>query len=260
MNEQRAKIAKAIAIKAGEMAMGFFRRREDLKIDAKGHQDFVSEADRQVETLIRERLARALPDDAIVGEEHAPTPGNSGFTWVIDPIDGTTNFLNGIPLWCVAIAVVADGQTQIGVIHDPNHNETFSAIRGQGVWMNDKPLSLGPREISSGTVCVGSSRRSPPADVAKFVQLITESGGVFARTGSGALGLAYVAANRYIGYSESYMNAWDCLAGQLMIAEAGGVIEDQNADEFIANGKRVIAAAPGVFEDLIEINKLAFGE
>ncbi|MEZ5885222.1 MAG: inositol monophosphatase family protein, partial [Paracoccaceae bacterium] len=103
--------ARRIAKSAGALALGYFRNWHDLTIDVKGHQDFVSEADRNVELAIRAELAKAFPDDGIVGEEGAPAAGSSGYTWVIDPIDGTTNFVNGIPQWCVIIACVHQGQT-----------------------------------------------------------------------------------------------------------------------------------------------------
>ncbi len=255
---ERADIANDVAKEAGKLAYEYFLNREKLVVDDKGHQDFVSEADKLVEILIRERLSDKLPEDAIVGEEHAPKVGSSGFTWVIDPIDGTTNFLNGVPFWCVAIAGVADGRIEVGVVHDPNHDETFHSARHNGAFMNGKRLKLRHQSIKRGTVCIGSSRRSAPAQVGRLVQSIIESGGIFARTGSGALGLAHVAAGRYIGYTESYMNAWDCLAGQLLVDEAGGVIEKQDADLMIANGGAVVAAALGVFDDLLEISRNAF--
>ena len=112
--------------------------------------------------------------------------------------------------------------------------------------------------MSTGTVSVGSSRRSPPDRVAFLLQSIIEAGGVFQRLGSGALGLAYTAAGRYTGYTESYMNAWDCLAGQLLIEEAGGLVEAQDASEMIAEGGRVVAGAPGVFHELVSITDAAF--
>ena len=256
---KRAGVIRSIAEEAGTLAANYFAKREDLSVDVKGHQDFVSEADKQVELLIRKKIAAELPDDAIVGEEHAPTLGTSGFTWVIDPIDGTTNFLNGVPFWCVAIAGVSDGKTQIGVIRDPNHNETFVAERGKGAFVNKRSLRLTQQDITRGTIFVGSSRRTPPGQVAQFIDVLLQNGGIFARTGSGALGLAYVAAGRYIGYVENYMNAWDCLAGQLLCEEAGGVVEQQDANDIIANGGRVITSAPGVFEPLSEIYKASFG-
>ena len=251
--------AKAITHEAGELALSFFRQQDSLRIDRKGHQDFVSQADREVELLVRQRLAEAFPGDGIVGEEHAPTKGSSGFTWVIDPIDGTTNFINGIPAWTVVLAGVSEGQTRIGITHDPIHKETYVARRGAGAWLNDQPLQvqtgLGLRD---GSIGVGFSNRVPTNGVANLVRAILDEGGVFSRNASGALALAYVAAGRLLGYAEEHMNAWDCLAGQLLVTEAGGGIEVQDADRMIADGGRVIVGEPGVFDDLVRIANSAF--
>ena len=124
----RSTSAIAIAKDAGVLASDYFRRVADLKIEDKGPQDFVTEADKAVELRVRASIEAAYPDDGIVGEEHKPKPSRSGFTWVIDPIDGTTNFINAIPAWCVVIAVVKDDAAEIGVIHDPVHDETFSTV------------------------------------------------------------------------------------------------------------------------------------
>ncbi len=259
--EQRCRTATEICKTAGDLAKDFFNQQESLVVDRKGHQDFVSQADRDVETLIRKLLNEAFPDDAIVGEEHAPQPGTSGFTWVIDPIDGTTNFVNDIPAWTVVIAGVETGQTVVGLIHDPCHGETFAAVRGQGATLNGKPLVIDDdRTIAEGTVAVGFSGRTEHRSVSRLVTALVEEGGVFARIASGALSLAYVAANRFIGFSEQHMNAWDCLAGQLIVSEAGGVVEDQDADAMIADGGRVIVGAPAVFDRLLEISEDAFAE
>ena len=245
---------------AGAMALDHFRRRAELQIDRKGHQDFVSQADRAVEEFLRDRLAEKLSEDGIVGEEGHPTRGKSGFTWVIDPIDGTTNFINGIPAWTVVLAGVSDGRTQIGIIHDPCHDETFVAVRGHGATLNGAPLHVptGLR-LSDGTTGIGFSNRVENAGAITLVQSLFEEGGIFLRNASGALSLAYVADGRLLGYVEEHMNAWDCLAGQLIVEEAGGGVEIQNADDMIARGGRVVVGIPGVFDDLVRIADASFG-
>ncbi|MCG6904076.1 MAG: inositol monophosphatase [Rhodobacter sp.] len=257
---ERRDTSLAIARAAGDLALDYFRKQDSLRIDRKGHQDYVSQADRQVELLVRRKLADAFPDDAIVGEEHAPTPGSSGFSWVIDPIDGTANFISGIPAWVVVIAGVADGQTQVGVIHDPCHGETWVAQRGGGATLNGAPLQLSAgRGLKDGTVGIGYSNRVGYDGVLRLMQAIFDEGGIFLRNATGALSLAYVASGRLLGYSEEHMNAWDCLAGQLIVAEAGGRVEVQDADSMIADGGRVIVGLPGVFDDLLRISERAFG-
>ncbi|MGP6088885.1 inositol monophosphatase family protein [Antarctobacter jejuensis] len=250
----RARTAVEFAREAGALARSYFEDRSSLHVDRKGAQDWVSDADRNVELRIRERLAGAWPDDGIFGEEHDPKPGSSGFDWVIDPIDGTTNFVNGIPAWTIVIAGVADDQTQIGVIHDPNVDETYVAVRGQGGTLNDKPIQVATgQSIQDGTVAVGYSNRVASRNVVPVVEALIDRGAMFHRNASGALSLAYVSAGRLLGYMEEHMNAWDCLAGQLLIEEAGGRVERQNASEMIRNGGRVVVGTPDVFDTLVSI-------
>ncbi len=256
---QRCDAARRIAKEAGALALDYFRRPDSLRVDRKGHQDFVSQADREVERLVRVRLAEAFPDDSIAGEEEAPTPGTSGFTWVIDPIDGTTNFINGLPAWTVVLAGVTGRRTQIGVIHDPCHEETFVAVRGQGATLNGERLRV-PMGLSlkDGTTGVGFSNRVGTEGVMRLMQAIFDEGGIFLRNASGALSIAYVAAGRLLGYAEEHMNAWDCLAGQLIVEEAGGGVEDQDADRMIETGGRVVVGVPGVFDELVRLSDAAF--
>ncbi len=255
----RSMFATKLAEEAGALAIKYFCNRDTLVVDAKGAQDWVSEADRNVETYVREKIAEAYPDDAIFGEEHAAKSGSSGFDWVIDPIDGTTNFVNGIPAWTIVLAVVSEGQTQIGVIHEPNVAETYVAMRGAGATLNGQPMQVASGvDMASGTVSVGYSNRIEAAKVIPIISAIIERGAMYHRNASGALSLAYVAAGRLLGYVEEHMNAWDCLAGQLLITEAGGVVEEQDANEMIRDGGRVIAGTPKIFDDLKAICEKAW--
>ena len=255
----RSLFATKVAKEAGALATRYFGNRDTLVVDTKGAQDWVSEADRNVETFVREKIAEAYPDDGIFGEEHAAKTGSSGFDWVIDPIDGTTNFVNGIPAWTIVLAIVSERQTQIGVIHEPNVGETYVAMRGAGATLNGKPMQVASDvDMASGTVSVGYSNRIEAAKVIPIISDIIERGAMYHRNASGALSLAYVAAGRLLGYVEEHMNAWDCLAGQLMIDEAGGVIEKQDADKMIRDGGRVIAGTPKVFDELKAICEAAW--
>lgn len=250
----RSDAAEQIARSAGALAVDYFRKLGTLVIEDKGPQDFVSEADKAVELHVRAAIEAAFPDDGIVGEEHAPKPSKSGYTWIIDPIDGTTNFVTAIPAWCVVIAVVLNDVTQIGAIYDPVHDEMYFAERGAGATLNGTPLVCpADATITRGSVSTGYCNRISAETTLKVVHGVLSRGGVFHRNASGALSLAYVSAGRLIGYIEEHMNAWDCLAGQLLIAEAGGRIEQQSANDMIANGGRVIAGSAGVFDDLMEI-------
>lgn len=249
--EKRARSAVQICEAAGKLAREWFADRSALAIDRKGRQDWVSDADRGVEDFIRERLAEAWPDDGVVGEERAPTEGRSGFRWVIDPIDGTTNFVNGIPAFTVVLAGVRGVRTEVGVIHEPMTGETFVATAGGGARVNGAPMHAATGvPLAEGTVAVGYSNRVEAMNVVPVVGALVARGAMFHRNASGALSLAYVAAGRLLGYLEEHMNAWDCLAGQLMVAEAGGRVEPQDAAEMIARGGRVVVGAAEVFDEL----------
>lgn len=250
----RYEFAVAATQEAGAAAAAYFADRGALRVESKGAQDWVSEADKNVELLLRTLIGEAWPDDGIFGEEHEDQIGTSGFDWVIDPIDGTTNFVNGIPAWTVVLAGVAGAETEIGVIHDPNFAETFAARRGFGATLNGAPMQVADGVgLQNGTVSVGYSNRVEAAHIVPVISDIVHRGALYHRNASGALSLAYVAAGRMVGYLEEHMNAWDCLAGQLMIAEAGGMVEEQDARDMIRTGGRVIAGAPDVFGTLSDI-------
>ncbi|MEM9583725.1 MAG: inositol monophosphatase [Pseudomonadota bacterium] len=258
MSTERLEAAKEVAREAGALARGYFSDIGALQIEAKGAQDLVSNADLAVETFIRERLAERFAQDGIIGEEHAPVPSSSGWTWVIDPIDGTANFVNGIPQWCVILACVFEDQTRIGVIYEPSTDEMFWASDGDGAFLNERRLKTAKTEgLHEGSVGVGMNGRTETRITAKVIATLADKGGIFFRNASGGLMLAYVAAGRLIGYTEPHMNAWDCLAGQLMIAEAGGRIETQSAGQMLKTGGRVIAACPDVFDELLALSVAA---
>ena len=257
--DARLALAKSLAHDAGKKAKVYFRSIGDLIIKSKGVQDMVSNADLEVETYIRERLAIAFPDDGIVGEEHGRVASKSGYTWVIDPIDGTANFVAGIPAWCVILACVHEDTTKIAAIYEPSHDELFWGVLGEGAFMNDIAIKVSSTTgLDVGNTGVGMNGRTETDMAAKFVKLLSERGGLFYRNASGGLMLSYVAAGRLIGYAEAHMNAWDCLAGQLLIAEAGGRVEKQSADAMLATGGRVIAAGPTVFDELVTMADEAF--
>ena len=257
---ERKSFAISAAEDAGVLASRYFKNRDTLVVDQKGAQDWVSEADRNVETFLREKITEAFPEDGIIGEEHEAKEGVSGFDWVIDPIDGTTNFVNGIPAWTVVLAGVSNAQTQIGVIHEPNVGETYVAQRGLGATLNGHQMQVAQEvELDNGTISVGYSNRVEAAHVVPVISALVERGALYHRNASGALSLAYVADGRLLGYVEEHMNAWDCLAGQLMIAEAGGLVEDQDANDMIRGGGRVIVGTPKVFKLLTEICDNAWG-
>lgn len=249
--DHRLQVARRIALEASELAMNFFRQRETLLIESKGPQDMVSQADKGVEQLIRRRLTEAFPGDAIHGEEFGRSGDANAFTWVIDPIDGTANFVSGIPSWCVVLAGVQDGQVVIGVIVDPNHDDVYLALKGQGATLNGQPMKVSSaKDLREGSVGVGYCNRIEPSTLHRFLIPFTDAGGMFFRNASGALMLAAVAAGRLMAYHEGHMNPWDCLAALLMIEEAGGVSWPYNHAKMFAQGDAILAGAAGVVAQL----------
>lgn len=256
---RRTEFAVELARRAGELAMDYYRRLDTLKIESKGHQDLVSEADREVELFVRREISAAYPQDGIVGEEHAPVTGSTGFDWVIDPIDGTANFVRGIPQWCVIIACTKDSVAQVGVVHDPVSGETFHGYRGGGAYSDGRAISVSASDdIGDGSIGVGFNNRTRAENIVPVVADIVGRGGLFFRNASGGLMLAYVAAGRLIGYVEEHMNAWDCLAGLLLIEEAGGWIVEPDARTVLAKGTVVIGGG-GIFPDLLKLVEGRFG-
>ncbi|HID68125.1 MAG TPA: inositol monophosphatase [Roseibacterium sp.] len=245
----RMALAEAIAQEAGQRALEYFNTRDALIIEDKANpQDMVSQADQEVELLLRTRIAANFPDDAILGEEGGGTAGTSGFTWVLDPIDGTAPFLAGLPHWGVVIAIVEGGKTVAGVIEQPMAKEVFTARAGAGAWINGTPMQVGAdMRVENCNIGAGISYRTPRAPFMAFLDNLLEAGGMFYRNGSGAVMLASVAAGRLGGYYEPHMNPWDCLAGLLMVEEAGGRVLPFPA---LPDGGTVLAGTPIIFEHL----------
>ncbi|QUX93982.1 inositol monophosphatase [Marinomonas sp. CT5] len=237
---------------AGAQALEYFRNREKLIVETKMEpQDVVSIADRNVETTIIESLQDFFPRDGFLGEEQGITQGDNQYLWVIDPIDGTACFLNGMHSWCISIALMVDDKIACGLIFDPNSNELFSAIAGQGCFVNDKKvMTLEVNSVQEGVMGLGTSHRVPASLCVNFIDKLLNQGGMFIRNGSGALMLAYVAAGRLIGYYEPHINSWDCLAGLIMVDEAGGSTNHFLNGEGLLNGNPILVAANGVSDSL----------
>jgi len=249
----RFALAQKIATEAGVVALAHFNARERLIIETKADpHDVVSIADRDVEDLIRDRIAAAFPGDAILGEEYGVSAGTSDYTWVIDPIDGTSPFVNGMPTWCISIAALYGEEIAIGVIYVPCNHELYASAAGMGATLNGKVLKLdGSRTIRNAVTGIGANSHVTPAVVASIIEKLLDAGGNFIRNGSGALMLAYVAAGRLVGYYEPYMHAWDCMAGYCLVREAGGWHHPfPIKGDGLTKGSPVLAAANGAVSDL----------
>lgn len=249
----RYDFAKRVALAAAERGMAYYARRRSLTVEHKGGdmQDVVSIADQDVESFIRGELAAHFPEDGIVGEEGGSGGLQARCIWVIDPIDGTACFLNGLHNWCVSIGLLVDGEPLLGAIADPNHDELFHGFIGRGAFVNDTPLNAHDAvHVREGLVGVGTTHRAGKEHFLPFLSGLLDEGGMFVRNGSGALMTAYVAAGRLIGYYETHLKSWDCLAGLVLVREAGGRHNDFLRGDGLLGGNPYLVAAPGVYAQL----------
>lgn len=242
--------ACAIAREAGALARRGFRSRPRSKMpDFKGHQDFLTATDAEVEDLIRRRLRETFPEDGFFGEEGGGTFGHDA--WVVDPIDGTANFARGIPHFAISIAFVRADRIEVGVVYDVMQDELYAAARGRGATLDGQPIRVsGLAEIRHATVEAGWSTRLPPEPYSELVHRLKVAGSNVRRGGSGTLGLAYVADGRIDAYCELHINSWDALAGLLLIEEAGGWTNDFLGGEGLSKGNPVLGCTPELAEAL----------
>ena len=238
--EQRYHAAIGIAREAGAMAARTFRGLKAMKVESKGLQDYVTNADREVETFIRDALKRAYPDDDFLGEEHGGKIGRA--VWIVDPIDGTFNFLRHIPFFCVSIAFVLDGNVEVGVVYDPVGEELFAAHRGAGAVLNGEPIKVSTcARLEEALIGLSSSYRTSSEPYLTVARRLFEQQSDSRRLGSAALGMAYVAAGRLDGFWELHLNSWDVCAGLLLVSEAGGWRNDFLAGDGMTRGGPLLA-------------------
>ncbi|HUG60809.1 MAG TPA: inositol monophosphatase family protein [Methylomirabilota bacterium] len=231
---------------AGAIAVAGFKSGKTAAPSMKGPQDFLTETDAAVERFLRVRIANLFPDDSFIGEEEGGSAGPS-FAWVADPIDGTANFARGNAHFCISVALIADGKTLVGAILNPILDEFWIARRGAGATLNGAPIKVADTtDFAAASVELGWSPRIPNERYIDSAREILALGANIRRTGSGALGLAYVADGRQDAYVELHINAWDCLAGLLLVEEAGGVVNDFLANGGLEAGNPILASTPGI--------------
>ena len=249
----------SIAVKAARRAGSLINRAtQDLDlitVERKGVSDYVSEVDRMAEQTIVETLLEAYPEHAILAEEGG-AQGQSDYLWIIDPLDGTTNFLHGFPQFAVSIGLQVKGVLNLAVIYDPTRNELFTATRGNGAHLNDRRLRVSKQtRLQESLIGTGFPYRDFTYldDYLKmFRELLPKTAGL-RRPGCASLDLAYVAAGRYDGFWEAGLKPWDIAAGVLLIQEAGGLVTDFDGGEnYMATGN-VVGGNPKVFSQLLQV-------
>lgn len=247
-----------IAVKAARKAARIINQAagnlDVLTIKHKSLNDLVSEVDRVSEAAIIETLKQAFPDHAILAEESGAS-GESEYVWIIDPLDGTTNYLHGFQQYCVSIALAHKGVLTVGVIYDPTRNDLYTAARGRGAYLNDRRLRVSNREkLIDALVGTGFPFRMfahMDPYIAMLREFMTKTAGV-RRPGSAALDLAAVAAGRMDGFWEIGLSPWDMAAGALMVIEAGGLIGDLEGNDGYLRGGNVVAASPKIFAQMLQ--------
>ncbi len=244
------------ARRAGNLINRGARELDLLTVSAKGPKDFVSEIDRGAEAAIVETLLAAYPDHAILAEEGTAKGANAeaDYLWIIDPLDGTTNFLHGFPQYCVSIALAHKGIVSQAVIYDPVRNDLFTASRGRGAFLNDRRIRVSRRqhlrECLIGTGFPFRDGSFLDTYLQMMRSMIQHTAGI-RRPGAAALDLAYVAAGFYDGFWEVGLNPWDVAAGSLLVLEAGGLIGDLSGEGDYLYSGQVIAANPKIYAQMV---------
>jgi myo-inositol-1(or 4)-monophosphatase len=237
------KFAREIASKAGEILIKGLKKRRDVKL--KGRVDLVTEFDLKSEKYITGQIARVFPKHSILAEEGGETNNRSSHHWIIDPLDGTTNYAHGYPAFCVSIGLEVEGKMVVGVIYDPNRDEMFSAVDGGGAYLNRRRITVSREtRLSRSLLATGF-----PYDIAEtkidnldnFARMYKEARGI-RRGGSAALDMCYLACGRFDGFWELKLHPWDTAAGLVIVREAGGRVTDCDLKKYSIYGKQILAS------------------
>ncbi|HYD70054.1 inositol monophosphatase family protein [Azospirillum sp.] len=234
------------AEKAGRALVRDFGEVEQLQVSRKGPADFVSTADRKAEKTLRDELQKARPEFGFLMEESGESEGkDKSARWIVDPLDGTTNFLHGLPHWAISVALEKNGEIVAGVVYEPVHDEMFWAEKGQGAYLNHQRLRVSERRnLGDALIATGMPFKGRPG-LATFLgeaeAVMMEVAGI-RRWGAASLDLAYVAAGRFDGYWERNLNPWDIAAGMLLVTEAGGFVGEIGGGRNVVYGNSILAA------------------
>lgn len=263
MHDQDHALARhlAAAVRAAKIAGDILlERRGTVTVERKtGHRDLVTEADRLAEEAVNDVLLKAFPDHGIVGEETGETIGSDGHRWFVDPLDGTTNYAQGLPLFATSIALEKDGELLVGVVHLPVLNETYTAVKGRGAWRNGTPLHVSSTDQLENALLVTGfpNDLSPgrPTNEDHMMALVARTRGV-RLLGAASIDLVYVAAGVFEAYWDLTNSPWDVAAGVLLVREAGGTVTDMTGGELQLMKPRLLASNGRIHDQLLGV----FGE
>ncbi|MEN9867989.1 MAG: hypothetical protein RL748_3579 [Pseudomonadota bacterium] len=251
------------AVKAARRGAAIINRAsfdtDRLQVTEKQNKDFATEVDQAAEQAIIEILLKAYPDHAILAEESGASANlhdENEYVWIIDPIDGTTNFIHGFPQYCISIALQHRGVITQGVIYDPSRNDLFTATKGSGAYLNEKRLRVTKHDrLANALVCTGfANRENQSLDQYMQIQrLLIERAQSVRNLGAAALDLAYIAAGRFDGFCLKGLKPWDIAAGALMVSEAGGIVTDFSGESDYLYKGDIIAASPKVFGQMLTL-------
>jgi myo-inositol-1(or 4)-monophosphatase len=251
-----------VAIKAARAAGAIINRAaldiESVRVSQKQANDFVTEIDQASEQVIIETLLGAYPGHGIWAEESGSTHGakDSEYVWIIDPLDGTTNFIHGFPVYCISIALAVKGKVEQAVVYDPTRNDLFTATKGRGAYLNDRRLRVSKREFLKDSLIATGFPFRPGDDFEKYLRMMAEvmhrTAGL-RRPGAAALDLAYVAAGFTEGFFETGLQPWDVAAGSLLVTEAGGLVGNFTGEANFLDQHECLAGTPKVYGQLVSL-------
>ncbi|MCL4122366.1 UNVERIFIED_CONTAM: hypothetical protein GTU68_032404 [Idotea baltica] len=259
------KIAVEAATSAGEYIKQSAHKIERLKITEKSVHDYVSEVDRHSEIIITDLLAKNFPEHRVLGEEHGRCGNDSSdYQWIIDPLDGTTNFLRSIPHYAISIALLHKGEIVIGVVYDVPKSELFYACKGQGAFLNQVEINVSQKKSFQGSLLAtgvpfnGENLEKISSFTTTMESLLALQTSGIRRLGAAALDLAYIACGRYDGFWEANLQSWDIAAGALLVKEAGGVVTDLNGgNEYLKSGN-ILAACKQVHAQMLVVTSRCY--
>ena len=249
-------VAIMAARRAGGSLMRNLNQLEKLHVEQKGYNDYVSDADRKAEEKVIEVIHKHYPDHAIHAEESG-VQGESDHVWIIDPLDGTTNFLHGFPIFAVSIGLQVKGRMEHAVVYDPHRQELFTASRGEGAQLDGKRIRVsGRRDLEHSLIGTGFPFRNATRETGPYMKMlekVLQNTSGIRRPGAAALDLAYVAAGRLDGFFETGLAPWDLAAGSLLVREAGGIISGLDGSEDYLESGHVLTGTPKIYAELAKL-------